>query len=194
MGVVNTMLARTWTAGHLTIGMVDTINIVVISFSAPCRSAERRCRPVYRPGDRSVQQAAAQALTSCLLISAWRHWHCSSPPSRSDLFSDAEPQVIANGLTISALYSGPITTGSDNIGWYSAWCRDTRTPRTGSILMNLFNVFSSYVLIYGFSILSRLSPYRFLRLVCGGRDRPVDGQTPECCCSWYRFCADQKYP
>lgn len=159
MGVVNTMLASNMGPQAISaIGMVDTINIVVISvFSAMSVGGTVVVAQYTGRGDRErANQAAAQALTSCLLISGLatlalffsRSWLVQT------LFSDAEPQVIANGLDYLGIVLWsyiPLALTSIGFGILRG-AGDTRTPMTVSILMNLFNVVFSYVLIYGFSI------------------------------------------
>ena len=159
MGVVNTMLASNMGREAISaIGMVDTISYLVISVFGALAVGGTVVVAQYtgRSEREKANQAAAQALMSCLAISGLTTIviFIFQAGLIQGLFSDAEPIVMRNALdylSITLWSYIPLAMISVAFGILRG-AGDTRTPMLVSILMNLFNVIFSYILIYGLYI------------------------------------------
>ncbi len=156
MGIVNTMLASNLGKEVISaIGMIDTISNIIISVFGALAIGGTVVVAQYtghNDGEKA-NQAAAQALMSCLLIAGLATFliRIFQQPLVRLLFGQADPQVFANALSyLSVILWSYIPIALVNIAFgILRGAGDTRTPMKVSILMNIFNVIFSYVLIYG---------------------------------------------
>lgn len=159
MGVVNTMLAANLGKEAISsIGMIDTISIIIISvFSALSIGGTVVVAQYIGHNDpEKANQAGAQALMSCLAISVVVTLGVLifQKPLVLALFGQAEAKVLENSLTylsISLWSYIPIAMVTIGFGILRG-SGNTRTPMLISIIMNFFNVIFSFVLIYGINL------------------------------------------
>jgi putative MATE family efflux protein len=159
MGMINTMLA-----GHIgkeavsAIGMVDSINVIFISFfSALAVGGTVVVAQYVGQGNRRQANAATkQALYTSFLISLLITiliWILREPLINL-LFGTAEPSVIKNSYTYLAvtLLTYPLISIDLVAKGVLRGAGDTKTPMIITLFMNIVNVILSYILIYGIYI------------------------------------------
>ncbi len=159
MGVVNTMLASNMGPEAISaIGMVDSISHIFISVFGALAVGGTVVVAQYtgREDRKSANQAAGQALTSCLMISGvvTAFIFISQRLMLESLFDQAEAAVMQNAhdyFSIVLWSYLPLAMTSVTFGILRG-AGDTRTPMLVSIIMNVLNVIFSYSLIYGLYI------------------------------------------
>lgn len=161
MGTINTMMA-----GHISkeavsaIGMVDSINVIFISFFTALSVGGTVVVAQYigRGNIKRANEAMKQALYSGLLLSfiitliTWMSKHFLL----SILFGAASDEVIRNAYTYLGitLLTYPMITMDLVANGILRGAGDTKTPMKITMFMNVLNVILSYFLIYGVDIRS----------------------------------------
>ncbi len=159
MGMINTMLAANLGKEAISaIGMVDTINNIIISFFSALAIGGTVVVAQYigHNDPEKANQGAGQALISSLLIAilVTAAMFLTRNLLISALFGEAEAAVLsaARDYFSVVLWSYiPIALVSIAFGILRG-AGDTRTPMVVSILMNFGNVIFSIVLIYGLNL------------------------------------------
>lgn len=160
LGVCNTMMA-----GHIgeeavsAIGMVDSINILFISFFAAL-SVGATVVVAQQIGQEEVRKAnetAKQAIVSGLIVSTiitLSLWIFRVPLINA-LYGSAEELVKVNAkLYIEfTLLTYPFIAIEQIANGILRGCGDTKTPMYITIFMNLINIALGYMLIYGIDII-----------------------------------------
>lgn len=159
LGIVNTIMsARIGKEALSAIGMVDSLNSVIQAFFVALAVGSTVVVAQYtgRGNKEMADSACVQSLVSGLLLALTMSlmiWIFRAP-LLSALFSDAEPLVTLHMNT----YLGITLLTYPLIGLTSIACGalrgagDTSTPMKVNSLMNVLNVFLSYVCIYGLHI------------------------------------------
>lgn len=159
MGMINTMMA-----GHIgkeavsAIGMVDSLNYIFIAFFSSLAVGGTVVVAQY-VGQGNVKQANAatkQALYVGFILSVivtlitWTF----RGPILNLLFGSAEASVINNAYTYLGitLLTYPLISIDLIANGILRGAGDTKTPMSITIFMNVINVVSSYIFIYGINV------------------------------------------
>lgn len=156
LGVCNTMMA-----GHIgeeavsAIGMVDSINILFISFFAALSVGATVvvAQQIGQEEAKKANETAKQALVSGLIVSLgitlflW----IFRVPLINILYGSAEPLVKSNAKLYLefTLLTYPFIAIEQIANGILRGCGDTKTPMYITMFMNLINIVLGYMLIYG---------------------------------------------
>lgn len=159
LGIVNTiMAARVGKEALSAIGMVDSMNALVLAFFSALALGGTVvvAQLTGQANRRQASFASVQTLVSGLLISlllALLVWLFRAPLLKT-LFSTAEPLVMQymNVYLSITLLTYPLIALTLIACGALRGAGDTRTPMKVNILMNVLNVFLSYICIYGVDI------------------------------------------
>lgn len=159
MGMINTMMA-----GHIgkeavsAIGMIDSINNIFIAFFSALAVGGTVVVAQYigQGNIKKANEATKQALYSSIAISLVITILMAvfRKPLIGFLFGSAENSVIINGYNYLGitLITYPLITIDLVSNGILRGAGDSKTPMKISIVMNILNVFFSWIFINGFSI------------------------------------------
>lgn len=159
MGVVNTMMASNLGKEAISaIGMIDAINNIIIAFFSAL-AVGGTVIVAQNTGRRNIEgahKAALNAIFSGFIIAVVVTVILLIFKKALILlvFHSAEPLVIHNTLSYFSitLLTYPLIALTSIVFGILRGSGDTKTPMKITIVMNLINVVSSYVLIYGLEI------------------------------------------
>jgi len=159
MGVINTIMAgRIGKEAISAIGMVDSINMIVITFFSSLAVGATVVVAHYagRKNTRDANEAAKQALASGLALSLavtvftyiFRHAIVSL------LYSSADASVLSNAYVYLkiTLLTYPFIAATIIAFGVLRGAGDSKSPMKITIIMNILNIILSYVLIYGVNV------------------------------------------
>ncbi|HBM79304.1 MAG TPA: MATE family efflux transporter [Clostridiaceae bacterium] len=159
LGVVNTILASNIGKEAVSaIGMVDAINNVFIAFFSSLAVGGTVVVAQYTGHNdiKDANKASGQAMSSSIIISLavtllmWVFRY----PIINGLYSSAEQSVLSQSYIYFeiTLLTYPLICITLTACGLLRGAGDTKTPMKVNIIMNIINIFLSYILIYGINI------------------------------------------